>query len=135
MIFILTVQSATRAVKIMWGLEALAKVSFHFAFHGMVFFIPALGFYVVGGFLGTRAGVFQLSYPFLSLHEDPLFNLLTVTLGFLFCVANFTLLFLTAFADYNNDYEELIILSTCIGFGCGVGMIRMTGSALIDLAL
>lgn len=116
-------------------LERAAKASLRFAFDGLLLLVPALALYIVGGFLGMKTGFLHLPYVFLSLQDDPLFNLLVASLGVLLCVLNGTVFFLTAFAGYDNDYREIVIFASCIGFGFGAGVVRISFRQVVALFL
>ncbi|WP_273836843.1 hypothetical protein [Halococcus sp. PRR34] len=126
-------QSVSYAAAVMTWLERTAKVSFRFAVNGLVLFIPTFVLYVTGGFLGMVTGLLRLPYTFLSLQADPVFNLLVVSLGFLLCILNGALFFLTAFAGYDNDYREIVIYASCIGFGFGAGAFRVSFPKVVAL--
>lgn len=130
---ILAVQSASRAVTIMTWLEEVAKASFSLSLNGLLLFGSLFLLYVVGGFLGMMTGLFMLPYPFLSLHADPLFNVLAASTGILICVTTSTLIFLTAFTSYQNQNYDIVMFFSFIGFGFGAGAIRFTAPTVVSI--
>ncbi len=128
-------QSASRLVILMEWLEEVARILLRPVINGAFFLGLAFIFYIVGGFLGIRLGVVHLPYSFLSLQTDPVFNLLAASIGILVCVGASALLFLTYLNDYINPGNDIVILCSCIGFGFGAGVLRITAPFLIDLLL
>ncbi|RBI58512.1 hypothetical protein DMJ13_26480 [halophilic archaeon] len=119
----------------MGWLEKVAKILLHFAFNGLLLISAVFVLYTAGGIVNSFVGLMDFQYQFLSLQSDPLFTTLTALIGCLICVITAIIVFLTAFAGYDNRNYEVVIFFSSIGFGFGTGVVRFTAPVAVDLLL
>jgi hypothetical protein len=85
----------------------------------------ALGLYVLGGFLALQAG-WTPPYTFMGMNSDPIFNLLSTTLGIVVCLETGSLIILWMMHEPNDRDNLIALLAAFAGFGAGAGLLRMT---------
>ena len=89
--------------------------------------------YVIFGLMNNVVDLLTTPYEFLTLHDDPFFNLFAFLISLLICIMSGALIFLTLVTGYDHRQNEFIIISGSIAFGFGAGAVRFTVSNVIDI--
>lgn len=87
--------------------------------------------YILGGILIVPSASMSLPYQFLSMNNDPIFNILVTVSGITIGTACISLVLLLLVPIDENDDTGIAIFFALIGVGFAAALVRMSMSATI----
>jgi hypothetical protein len=82
--------------------------------------------YILGGFLLLQTDDIALSYQFLSIHDDPVFNALAAVSGITIGISCITLVFFALISQRNDTDVAIVLFFALVGTGFAAGLVRMS---------
>jgi membrane protein DedA with SNARE-associated domain len=115
-----------RLVRAAAVLERTSGIAIHLGRNGIILVSPLFFGYVLLGAILTGTGLVTLPYPFLSVADDPVFNLLGFLAGIAIALASGGLLVLLMMNGLQRVGNQLATILIGISIGSSAALLRHT---------